>query len=311
MRVIFISQGHDRVRQVSLGRRVRALLFIAVLGLPLGIGVFAGYQWSGATANTEILVVDTTQQWSEELAQQHQSVSELRETATAQLSAIALRMAELQARLVRLDALGERLITMAQLDEGEFDFSQPPAVGGPETVALGEAYQAPEFIQVMGRLVEQIEDREQQLDTLEALMTRRKLRDDSFVAGRPIRKGWLSSYYGRRTDPFNGTISWHDGVDFAAKPGSDIISVAAGVVVEAGERTGYGGFVEIDHGSGLKTRYAHTRKNLVQVGDIVKKGQTIALIGNTGRSTGPHVHFEVFKNGKTVDPITYIRRPQR
>jgi murein DD-endopeptidase MepM/ murein hydrolase activator NlpD len=311
MKIILVNKYHGRVRHLTLGGWTRALLSVCVLGLPLGIGVYLGHKWSDDGNTSDILSTDTAEKWSESLAEQKQQVKEARKAANAQLNAITLRMAELQARLVRLDALGERLTTMAKLDKGEFDFNQPPAVGGPETVALGDAYRPPDFLQTVDQLVDQINDREQQLETLEALMAKRKLQDDVFVAGRPILKGWMSSRYGRRTDPFNGTISWHSGVDFAGKLGSEIISVAAGIVVESGERSGYGGFVEVNHGGGFKTRYAHNKQNLVKVGDVVKKGQVIALMGSTGRSTGPHVHFEVYKYGRPVDPATYIHRTHR
>jgi murein DD-endopeptidase MepM/ murein hydrolase activator NlpD len=311
MKVILVNKSQSRVHHLSLGGWTRAILSVCVLGLPLGIGIFLGQKWSVNENTSDLLTSDTAEDWSNIIADQKQEVIKARDEANAHLNAITLRMAELQARLVRLDALGERLTTMAKLDKGEFDFNRPPAVGGPETVALGEAYTAPEFMQVVNQLVDQIEDREQQLETLEALMAKRQLQSDVFVAGRPVKKGWMSSRYGRRTDPFNGTISWHNGVDFAGKLESEIIAVAAGVVVESGERSGYGGIVEINHGSGFKTRYAHNKKNLVKVGDVVKKGQVIALMGSSGRSTGPHVHFEVYKYGRPVDPASYIHRTHR
>jgi len=311
MKIIVVSKYHGRVRHLTFGGWTRALLSVCVLGLPLGIGLYLGHKLSADENSSDLLTADTAEKWSEQLAEQKQQVTLAKKEASNQLNAITLRMAALQARLVRLDALGERLTTMAKLDNGEFDFNQPPAVGGPETTALGEAYQAPEFIRAVDQLSQQIDDREQQLDTLEALMAERKLQDDVFVAGRPVKKGWMSSRYGRRTDPFNGSISWHSGVDFAGKLGSDIIAVAAGVVVESGERSGYGGFVEINHGGGFKTRYAHNKQNLVKTGDVVKKGQIIALMGSSGRSTGPHVHFEVYKYGRPVDPATYIHRTHR
>ncbi len=160
-------------------------------------------------------------------------------------------------------------------------------------------------------LANQIEDREQQLATLDALMAKRKIQREIFIAGRPIKKGWMSSRYGRRTDPFNGRIAWHAGVDFAGKMGSDIVSVAAGVVTWSSKRSGYGQMVEVNHGGGFSTRYAHNSENLVKVGDIVQKGQVIALMGSSGRSTGPHVHFEVYKHGRAVDPASYIHRTHR
>jgi murein DD-endopeptidase MepM/ murein hydrolase activator NlpD len=312
MKIIVVGKHNGRVRHLTFGGWTRALLSVCVLGLPLGIGVYLGAKLSADNAGgSDLLTADTAEKWSDTLADQEQKITQTRQQANAQLNAITLRVAELQARLVRLDALGERLTTMAQLDNGEFDFNQPPAVGGPESVALGEAYRPPEFLQAVDQLVEQINDREQQLETLEALMAKRKLQDDIFVAGRPVVKGWMSSRYGRRTDPFNGSVAWHGGVDFAGKLNSEIVAVASGVVVESGERSGYGGIVEINHGGGFNTRYAHNKQNLVKVGDVVKKGQVIALMGSSGRSTGPHVHFEVYKHGRPVDPATYIHRTPR
>ena len=130
----------------------------------------------------------------------------------------------------------------------------------------------------------------------------------SQVQGRPVTWGWLSSKYGNRVDPLTGKTAWHSGVDFAGHDGSDVIAVASGVVTFAGKRSGYGKLVEISHPDGLVTRYAHHKELVVSTGDVVKKGETIGKMGSTGRSTGPHVHFEVLKNGRTVDPTRYVAR---
>ena len=114
-----------------------------------------------------------------------------------------------------------------------------------------------------------------------------------------------------RIDPISGERAWHDGADFAGREGSDILAVASGVVSWSGYRSGYGTMVEVSHGDGLSTRYAHNQQNLVDVGDLVRRGDVIALMGSSGRSTGPHVHFEVFKNGRAVDPASYVRRTHR
>ena len=137
------------------------------------------------------------------------------------------------------------------------------------------------------------------------LMTR-NLQAEVIPAGRPITRGWLSSYYGMRTDPFSGRRAHHSGIDFAGKMGSDVVTVAAGVVTYSGRRSGYGNLVEINHGKGYVTRYGHNSELLVEVGETVKKGQIIAKMGSSGRSTGPHVHFEVLVNGRAVDPKKYI-----
>jgi murein DD-endopeptidase MepM/ murein hydrolase activator NlpD len=310
VKVIFVSNDHGRTRQFTLAGWTRALLSICFLGLPLGAGIYLGYTANQLNSDG-LLTKGTSKAWADMLKDQQKDVLRVKEDSESQLSAITLRMAELQGRLLRLDALGERLTSMANLDNGEFNFDQPPSIGGPETDAIGDAYRPPKFIDIINQLSEQISDREQQLETLESLMTNSSVQDDVFVAGRPVLKGWMSSRYGRRTDPFNGKVAWHSGVDFAGKLGSEIIAVASGVVVESGERSGYGGTININHGGGFQTRYAHNKQNLVKVGDVVKKGQVIALMGSTGRSTGPHVHFEVYKYGRPVDPASYINRTHR
>ena len=167
------------------------------------------------------------------------------------------------------------------------------------------------YLYQLDQLSADIANREQQLDVLETLLVDRKIQNDVFLAGRPIRKGWMSSRFGKRIDPITGKQAWHNGVDFAGKEGAEVITVAAGVVVYASVRNGYGRMVEVNHGGGFSTRYGHHKELLVKVGDIVKKNQVIGLMGSSGRSTGPHVHFEVYKNGRIVDPSSYIHRASR
>lgn len=310
MKVIIVSKRHGRTRSFTLGGWTRALLSVCALAVPVGIGGAAGIHYA-KDDGADLISSDATKAWNDTLADQQAEIDNASRQAREQLAALTLRVAELQARLVRLDALGERLTTIAKLDKGEFDFSEAPALGGPESTAMGDAYRAPDFLQVIDQLTDNIENREQQLDTLEALLAKRKLQRDIYIAGRPVKKGWMSSRFGRRTDPFHGRIAWHSGVDFAGKLGSDVISVGAGVVTWSGKRSGYGQMVEVNHGGGFSTRYAHNQENLVKVGDVVKKGQVIALMGSSGRSTGPHVHFEVYKHGRAVDPASYIYRTNR
>lgn len=313
MKVIFISRKLGRSRTVKLGAWAGALISVClacVVGLP-ATAYFAYLQGVEQDDISDVVNADVARVWSETLKQQQGNIEDTRQLAEHRLAALTLRVAELQARLVRIDAMGERLTAMAKLDKGEFDFSQPPALGGPELESLGDSFAPPQFAEVIDELAKKIEDREQQLETLEDLLANRKLERDVFIAGRPINKGWMSSRFGRRTDPFSGKIAWHEGVDFAGKEGADIVAVAAGVVTWSGERYGYGNLVEINHGNGFKTRYAHCKENLVKVGDVVKKGQIIALMGSSGRSTGPHVHFEVYKHGRPVDPSSYIHRAAR
>lgn len=308
MKVIILNDKLGESKTLSLGLWTRALLSLCLLGAPLGVGAYLGYAASG---DEDVLDQAALRVLQERVEQDQDDIQQAKRQAELQVQALTLRVAQLQARLVRLDALGERVTTITKLDKGEFDFSEPPALGGPETEGLAGDYAAPNLIGQIDTLAQKLDDRAQQLDILESLLANRKIQDDIFLAGRPIRKGWMSSRFGHRTDPFNGRIAMHEGVDFAGKEGSPIIVVASGVVTWSGERSGYGTLVEVNHGGGYITRYAHNKENLVAAGDIVKKGQEIALMGSSGRSTGPHVHFEVYKHGRPVDPAAYIHRASR
>lgn len=310
MKIIILNRHHGQSRSFNIAGWTRAFLSVCLLGMPAAIGVLA-YGLHDARENNDSFNAESRQALEDALNIQQEHLEKTRQEAEAQLSALTLKIAEMQARLVRLDALGERLTTVAHLDEGEFDFSQPPAVGGPETPSSEQSPVKPDLLRTIDELASQIENREQQLETLNAMLAKRKIQEDTSVAGRPIQKGWMASRFGRRTDPFNGKVAFHSGIDFAAKEGSEVVSVAAGVVTVAGRHPQYGNMVEVNHGGGYATRYAHNKNNLVKVGDVVKKGQVIALVGTTGRSTGPHVHFEVYKHGRAVDPATYIHRASR
>ena len=218
-------------------------------------------------------------------------------------------MGELNASAIRLNALGRRLTDMADLNEGEFDFENPPAVGGPVESELASATgQATDFFSDINTMDRKLYDQQQQLTVLEGLLLNRRLSDRVFPKGRPVTAGWISSYFGRRSDPFTGKSTSHRGVDFAGKAGADVIAVAAGVVTYSGPRQGYGNMVEISHGNGYVTRYAHNQRNLVAPGDQIQPGQIIALVGSTGRATGPNLHFEVWHQGRPVNPVKYIRK---
>ena len=250
--------------------------------------------------------------WKSEMTAQRQEIDIATRNAKENVQALSRRLAQLQAHVIRLDALGSRLIEIAELDSGEFDFSVPPAVGGPgDSLSESTEPATPDLIASLNELSVQLDNRAQQLDLLENMLMNQNLHEEVMPAGKPIIKGWTSSFYGMRTDPFTGHKAHHKGVDFAGKMGSDIVSVGSGVVTWAGRRYGYGLLVEVNHGNGYATRYGHAKDVLVKVGDTIKKGQVVALMGSTGRSTGPHVHFEVWHNGEVVDPMEYIRSAQK
>jgi murein DD-endopeptidase MepM/ murein hydrolase activator NlpD len=261
--------------------------------------------------STGVFSEESAQNWERQIRIQTEQISEIKEESEQQIEALTMRLAMLQARLVRLDAVGERITAIANLDTGEFDFSDPIAIGGP-AAGVSESYSAAGFMDAVYQLERQLDDRQQQLEILEGLMTDRKIQSDVFIAGRPVEKAWIASRYGQRPDPITGRIAFHGGIDFTTgKSGAEINTVAAGVITWSGPRSGYGLMVEVNHGNGFTTRYAHAEKLFVDVGDVVMKGQNIALVGSTGRSTGPHVHFEVYKNGRVVDPAAYIHRTVR
>lgn len=303
MNIILVSRRHGRSRTISLSALVvLALLMVGALAVS---GTLVA-RWLDDEAVT-IMDQRAVNQWKQRLVSQETELARTRTYTEEQIRALTVRLAQLQSRLTRLDALGERLVDVANLDDGEFDFAVPPAVGGPETTGAGD-YTPPDFVSALDELSTLISNREQQLAVLDSLLGDRKIQFATFVTGRPIERGWMSSRFGYRNDPFNGKVAWHDGVDFAGKDGSNIVAVAAGVVTWASERYGYGNLVEVNHGNGYITRYAHAKEILVSVGDVIKKGDVIALMGSTGRSTGPHVHFEVLQHNKSVDPAKYINR---
>ena len=310
MNIIIVGQRHGRSKTISLGPLARWALTFSLAVLPFSMGA-AGYYLTMMLADEGLFGPETAKAWELDLTQQRKELDEIREQTDEQLVGLTSRMAQLQTRLTRLDALGERLIDRSKLDKGEFNFGHLPAIGGPARGKEGSVYQAPDIITVLDELSHQIDSREQQLEVLDSILGEKKITSDTFVAGLPINKGWMSSRYGMRTDPFTGRLAWHAGVDFAGKTGSDIVSVASGVVTWASKRYGYGLLVEVNHGNGYKTRYAHCKEAIVKVGDVVRKDQVLALMGSSGRSTGPHVHFEVYKNGRTVDPAAYIHRTRR
>lgn len=304
MNVIVLTKRAGTQASFRLRRGHIATVAVAIVAL-LGAALYGGVRIGEAQRGAMVLPVA----WQEDLARSRDEVARLSEAARQDMDALAVRVAQLQAQAIRLNALGQRLVSIAQLDEGEFDFSQTPGQGGPQAVADAEmpGMEPPDFLRSLEQLSRDLDDREQRLRALETYFMTRKLEQTVLPAGRPVSGGWVSSTFGTRTDPFTGRREAHHGLDFAGREGAEIHTVAAGVVTWAGDRYGYGNMVEINHGNGYITRYAHNKENLVKAGDVVEKGQVIALLGSTGRSTGPHVHFEVLKNGRVVDPARYIR----
>lgn len=250
-----------------------------------------------------------TSLWQREIDRQRVQIDSTRDAFDDNVNALAYRLGELQAHMARLNAVGQRMVEMARLDPAEFDFSATPPVGGPdELIEVGYGVRSlDQFSSSLDEFAHRLDERERQMRVLQDLLVASRLQAQVKPSGYPVLRGYVTSGYGWRDDPFSGRSALHKGVDFAARSGTDVITVAAGIVTYAGDRNGYGILVEVNHGNGYVTRYGHNSRVLVQPGDRVLKGQRIALVGSTGRSTGPHVHFEVLKNNLVVNPAEYIR----
>jgi len=303
MNIIFVGKFRGKPLRCQLDGRGQLLTTATIISLFGCLLVSSGYWYGTMQASASELVA-----LENDIFKQRMLIKEARQTAETELDALAARLGTMQANVIRLNALGQRLVKVGKLDAKEFNFKNEPSYGGPaETESVSDINFATKNLNgVIANLDKQLSSREEQLDVLAEVIMNRRLRSESKPRGRPITKGWTSSYYGKRTDPFTGKLAMHKGMDFAGKEGSKIIAVASGVVTWAGDRYGYGELVEINHGNGYTTRYGHNAELLVEVGDSVVKGQAISHMGSTGRSTGPHVHFEVLKNDRQINPSKFV-----
>jgi murein DD-endopeptidase MepM/ murein hydrolase activator NlpD len=222
------------------------------------------------------------------------------------LNAMAAKLGQMQAHVLRLDSLGDRLATLTGMGKQEFNFDKKPGQGGAESSLPAHDMSMSEFGQQLDGLMKKLDDRSDQLGLMEAMLVQQQAKKVAIPSARPVSTGWYSSNYGWRIDPFTGQKAFHEGVDFMADSGTSIQAAGGGIVVYADTYAGYGNMIEIDHGNGLISRYAHTSKMLVKVGDVVMKGQKIGAVGTTGRSTGPHLHFEVRYRGAPQNPELYL-----
>lgn len=295
--------GHNK--QFDL-RRPAVIAVAAIVVLTLVGGAFSAGLGLGSLQH-RANPLEQLRGWSAELLHQKALIDDTRRALQEKVNALAMRVGQMNANVMRLDALGKRLTRMANIDDREFNFGNPPALGGDST-AEGQPAQIPSLTAMVDDLADRLSSREQQLSVLENLILTRELNNQVYPEGSPVENGWISSYFGDRADPFTGFSASHKGVDFAAAEGTRVTTVAAGLVTIAGDSgsAGYGQMVEINHGNGLSTRYCHNEKILVKAGEMVRKGQEVALMGSTGRSTGPHLHFEVLKNGVQVNPLRFI-----
>ena len=241
------------------------------------------------------------------LSAQREEMNRSQQAMEAHLDALALRVGSLQSSILRINALGERLARRGELDTTEFNFDEEPARGGVNFGEQTRSVEISELLDDLERISLSIDDSEHKLTMMEQLLRSDKVEQELTPSGHPVENGWVSSGYGYRNDPFSGKRAFHRGVDIAGKVGSEVVAVASGVVTKARRKPGFGYLVEIAHADGFITRYAHNSKVLVTEGDLVTKGDAIALMGSSGKSTGPHVHFEIARQGKSLNPKKYLR----
>lgn len=225
------------------------------------------------------------------------------------LNAMAIRVGQMQAQLLRLDTVGERLAKLAGFKPHELMFDQQPGRGGAVSTLPSQDLSLGDFTRQLDLLTRRLDDRGDQLGILESLFRVDNAKKKLLPTMLPIEGGWYSSNFGWRIDPFSGQRAFHEGIDFMAEQGTPIVAAAGGVVVYSDFHPQYGNMVEVDHGNSLISRYAHASARLVKSGDVVLRGAVIAKVGKTGRATGTHLHFEVRQRGAPQNPTQFLRLP--
>ena len=303
MNIILVSTKLAKARSIAI--ELPQLAAMALLGLMLIVFSITALNYAllryAADAKLPLLVTLLGPLAAERTEQRE---SYMRDN----LNALATRLGQMQAQLVRLESVGERLATIAGFSPQDLMFGEAPGQGGAPSSAAKDLSLG-DLTKQLDALTRQLETRGDQYGILESVLTLDNARKQLIPTRSPVLHSWQSSAFGWRIDPFNGQHAFHEGVDFLAAPGSDVRAAAGGMVVYSDQHPQYGNMVEIDHGNGLVSRYAHAHKRLVNVGDVVMSGSKIAEVGRTGRATGTHLHFEVRLRGVPQDPMKFLRSP--
>ncbi len=306
MQIIVIPDRLAKARTLNISSR--HLVASMLLALVLLLGMTAGLYWLTFRFATDIKI-PLLQQLV--LAAQQGEAERARQFVQQNLNAMAVKLGEMQAQLARLDALGDRLSTLAGIRPQEFRFSEAPGLGGAQPTALPpQNLSLAEFGEKLGALSRNVENRTDILGVLEAQLFEQAIKKKLMPTMMPVNAPFNASGFGMRIDPFTGEHAMHEGIDFLAETGSPIVAAAGGVVIFAGFHPQYGNVVDVDHGNDLVTRYAHAAKLYVREGDIVQRGRKLADVGSTGRSTGPHLHFEVRFKGAAQNPARFVLASQ-
>lgn len=302
MNIILVSHGMAKTRSITLGGKQIALVMLLLVMLTM---LFASAlqnvllrfapQSLGDAARAVLMS-------SREVEMQKQQAY-----LQASLQAMAAQVGQMQAQMQRLDALGGRLAKITGMNPTEFSFDKPSAQGGPLITSASSEILVGDLQRQLDSLTRVVSDRGDKLSALQTMLMQNQLSQKLLPSVAPVKEGWYSSNFGWRVDPFNGQSAMHEGVDYVVPEGTPIYASAGGVVSYADNHPSYGNMVEIEHGNDIITRYAHASKVLVKVGQVVRRGEKIAEVGSTGRSTGNHLHFEVRYKGSAQNPVRFLK----
>lgn len=320
MKVICISRDGSRRASFDLHPMVHLILpaaIVALLLIGLSVNQMLGlYKLENTPGYTSLGQAEAAKILSA-LEGQMETVEEIKKTYanyTVDVDTFSQRLGTMEAEIIRINALAKRVITRAKLDPTEFALDERPPRGGLDDDYMPASAPRVSTHELLGAFQNMESQLAQQGNVLEALyqvMEGLAVEEEIMPSHVPVKKGYVSSPFGLRRDPFNGRARRHSGVDFAGPRGTPIYAVAGGVVSFVGRKGGYGNVIEVDHGDGLVSRYAHLNKTLVEAGAVVGKADQIALMGSTGRSTGPHLHLELLEEGERIDPQVYLGKASR
>jgi murein DD-endopeptidase MepM/ murein hydrolase activator NlpD len=302
MDIILVSSRFAKTRTIRLSAVNMALIFLVALATLIATAIAVQYPLVRLDRG---FVSDSLRSWlsSAQTEEQQKQQAYMRES----LDSMAIRLGQMQAEMQRLDALGVRLAKISGIKPAEFSFDKPPAQGGPYLPAPQRDISLETMSKQMSNLSMSMDDRNDKLLALETMLMQDRSNAWLIPSVSPVKSSWYSSNFGWRIDPFTGKEAMHEGVDFVVPTGTPVYASAGGVVEYAGPHPQFGNLVEIDHGNGVITRYAHNSKVLVKVGQMVKRGEKISLSGSTGRATGPHMHFEVRFKGVAQNPARFLK----
>ena len=301
MQFIITDAGLARSRAIHLSG-TKLVLALASLSLMLMLMAAGLYHWvflKGAREGWPVVGSLVRLVVQDEFQQRDRFMRE-------NIDAMARKLGEMQARMLQLDALGERVSGLAGVNPNEIKV----VAGRGGALVEGRPLTLEELKGTLEDLDQKTSERNDLLTVMESRLIDQRLKTMMIPTQMPVANAHIGSPFGWRIDPFTGRNALHTGLDFQATIGTPIMAAAGGVVVTAETHPEYGNMIEIDHGNGLVTRYGHTSKFLVKKGDLVKRGQVIALVGSTGRSTGPHLHFEVLVQGTQQDPQKFLAQAQ-